>query len=539
MSRSGFNYRWIVPCRTMFVAVLVALVVAVAGGLGGCGSGSPASSGSASSSATGAPVAGGTLTVGIQPTTTFDPYFTSTTGDILVDHQLYNWLVNLDAQNQPVPELATAWKMSADGKTWTFTIREGVKFTNGTPLTAADVVYSFNRMRDPKLGAATASVYAGIGSITAPDATHVVFTLKTPNPEFVKDCADYHAGILSKSVKDPSKEWIGTGPFMIKQYTAEDRVILVRNPNYWGKDESGTQLPYLDGITFLLQKDTASMVSGLSGGQIDFVPDLTVELAQQVKADTNLKVLTSPSNFHFLVHLRCDKGHPAADPRVRLALRMGTDYQGLIDLVRPGYAELGNGTIVGPVYGSYYWNNTPKYDPEGAKKLLAEAGYAQGYTINLYVMQYIDANALATVWKEQMKKIGVTVNINSIPEAIYYADSGNASWLKCDFGVTNWAQRSTPAAYFNVAYITGSAWNESHWSDPEFDGVVKAINSELDATKRADLYHKAQQILWERGPVVTLIHENAVAGAISKLNGVTLPGDMNSTRFETAYLAAK
>lgn len=514
--------------------LVVILALAVTVGLCACGDGSSSSSESPSPAEA---VSGGEVRVGILAPTTFDPHFAVAPAEILINHQVYDWLVTLDGQNEPVPSLATEWSMSSDGKTWTFTLRDDAKFSNGTPLTAADVVYSFDRMRDKKLGAATASLYSGIKKIKAVDPTHVVFTLGTANAEFVKDTADYHAAILSKAVKDPAKEWVGSGPFSIKQYKTEDRVVLAKNPYYWGKDANGEQLPYLDGLTFYISPDSGSSVDGLVGGQIDFVPDLSSELAANVQADPNLKVLSSPSNFHFLVHLRSDGDQPVSDPKVRLALRMGTDYQGLIDLVRPGLAEVGNGTIVGPVYGDYYWDHTPTYDPEGAKKLLAEAGYSDGFKMKLYALQYLDAGAFAVAWKEQMSKIGVTVDIESVPSDVYYADSGDASWLSCDYGITNWANRATPVVYFNLSLVTGAAWNESHWSDSKFDSVVKAINAELDSAKRAELYHQAQQILWERGPVVTLVHENSVAGQTAKLSGVTLPPDMNQTLFVNAHLA--
>ena len=511
------------------IGILAVVLVAV---LGACGGGTATTTDSSPAATT-----GGVLRIGTLAPTTFDPHFAVAPSEILINHQVYDWLVTLDGQNEPVPSLATDWTMSKDGKTWTFTLRDDAKFSNGTPLTADDVVYSFDRMRDKKVGTATVSLYADIKKIEAVDPMHVVFTLSTANPEFVKDAADYHAAILSKDVNDPAKEWVGSGPFVIKEYKTEDRVILDKNPNYWGKDADGNQLPYLDGLTFFISPDTGSMVDGLAGGQLDFVPDLSSELATKVQADQTLKVLSSPSNFHFLVHLRSDTNQPVKDPNVRKALRMGTDYQGLIDLVRPGLAEVGNGTIVGPVYGDYYWDHTPTYDPEGAKQLLAGAGYPNGFTMKLYAMQYLDAPAFAVAWQEQMAKIGVKVNIESVPSDVYYADKGDASWLTCDYGITNWANRATPVVYFNLSLITGALWNEAHWSDAEFDSLTKQINSELDATKRADLYHQAQELLWERGPSVVLVHENSVAGQTAKLSGVTLPPDMNQTLFATGRLA--
>jgi peptide/nickel transport system substrate-binding protein len=516
------------------VALLIAAIGVVSAT--GCGSSgtSSGSSSSASATAASAPAFGGVVRYGISAPTTLDPHFTSNTPELKITQQMYSWLTVLDNNNEPTPSVATAWEMSPNGKTWTFTIRSDVKFNDGSPLTVDDVVYSFNRMRDPKIGAATVTLFKGVKSIEAPDATHVVFNVNPGDAEFAKEVADYHAGILSQNVKDPATEFVGSGPFMIQKYVPEDRIIMVKNPYYWGKDDSGQQLPYLDGITFIISPDTGSLVDGLLGGQVDFVPDLSYELAQKVKTDPNMQLVTGKTNWSLEVHLRCDKGRPAADPRIRKALRMGTDYQGLVDLVRPGLADVGNGTVVGPTYGAYYWDQAPKYDPEGAKKLLAEAG-ASDFTMKLYTQTAFDAIGLATAWKEQMAKIGVTVNIQAVPATVYYADSGEAAWLSCDYGVTDWAHRPIPAIYFDMSYVTDAPWPESHWSDAEFDKTVAAIHAELDPTKRAELYHQAQQILWERGPVVMFCHEDFVAGAVGTLKGIVVPPDGNQVQFAKVY----
>lgn len=521
---------------TLLTLSVVALV-AIAIGVSACGgssatSTSPAASGSA---AAGEPVVGGTLNVGIQPTGEMDPMFTNTMSQLKVNQQVYSWLVRLSAKWEVVPDIATEWKSSADAKTWTFTIRNDAKFNNGDPVTADDVVYSYNRARDPKLGTAMVSIYKNITSVTSPDATHVVFKMKAPNPEFPKDAADFHAAILSKSVKDPGTEFVSSGPFVIKEYKAEDRIVLARNPYYYGKDANGTQLPYLDSVVYHIVPDTGSLIDGLVGGQLDMVQDLTVPQADRVKADPNLQLFVSLANTAYTLHMRSDAGHPAADPKVRLALRMGTDYQGLADLVRPGLTTVGNGTIVGPLYGAYYWDHTPAYDPEGAKKLLAEAGKSD-LKMTVYVADDADMPAFATAWQAQMKKIGVTVDLQVLPPDVYYG-TGKQSWLEGDFGVTTWVTRATPLVFWQFSYVTGAIWNEGHWSDPEFDAIVAKIGSEVDNAKRAELYQQAQQILWERGPFIILAMPKGVTGATKKLMNFVPWPDGNLSLLDEVWLA--
>ncbi len=508
---------------------LVTVVVLLAG----CGSGGSATT--VTTNGSGSVQTGGTLSVATEPATNRDPAFASARSDILINQQVYDWLVEVGDNSQLLPELATAWD-SSDGKTWNFTLRSDVKFSNGTPFTADDVVYTFNRLRDAKVGSPLVSLLANVMDVTAVDATHVRFALKDANPEFPSDTADYHAAILSKTVADPATQWVGTGPFTIATYAAEDRAVLKRNPTFWRKDDRGQQLPYLDEIDFIFSPDLAGQVSSLQGGQVQFVAGLTSELVATIKTDSKLQVITGPSSaFHYVIHMRSDAGHPAADVRVRQALQLGTDHQGLIDQVRPGLAVVGNGTPVGPAYGDYYLNQLPTFDTAQAKKLLADAGFANGLTITLYAQNALEVPAIATVWQQQMKAIGVTVNIQTEPADVYYGD-GDTSWLKVDFGITEWGARATPNTYFNAAYVTGAAYNESHWSDPAFDTLVTQIDSELDRTKRIELYKQAQQILIERGPVIVPFFETAAAGASAKLAGVALAPDWSRTLFRNAYL---
>ncbi len=378
MRRSRLRSAPIDSCFVTTVrARLPAAVLATALLSAGCGSGGSGTSSSTSGGGTGGIQTGGILKVATEPATNRDPAFASARADILINQQVYDWLVEIGQNNELLPGLATGWE-SADGKVWTFTLRSDVKFSNGTPFTADDVVYTFDRLRDPEVGSPGVSLYANVTAIEAVDATHVRFTLKDANPEFPSDVADYHAAVLSRGVKDPAAEWVGTGPFTIASYSAENQAILKKNPGYWMKDDQGRQLPYLDEIQFIFSPDAAGQVEALRGDQVQFVAGLTSELVDSIKTDAKLKVITGPASaFHYVIHMRSDAGRPAADPRVRKALQLGTDHQGLIDQVRPGLAVVGNGTPVGPAYGDYYLDQAPVFDPAQAKKLLADAGIRQ------------------------------------------------------------------------------------------------------------------------------------------------------------------
>jgi peptide/nickel transport system substrate-binding protein len=417
---------------------------------------------------------------------------------------------------------------------WVFTLREGVVFHDGNPLTAADVVFSFDRLRDPEVGTPTVSLHENVKNVEALDELRVQFTLEVPNPEFPADAGDYHAAVVSKDSDAASGTFIGSGPFVLESYDPEDRAVLTRNPAYWLDASDGEPLPYLDGITFIFSPDPNGQVAALQGDELQFVPGLSAELAAQVEGDSSLRLIKNPSNMHFVIHMRSDEGRSTADLRVRRALMLGTDHQAIADAVRPGLALVGNGTPVGPAYEAYYLDRTPAQDQAKAKELLAEAGFGDGLSITLYAQTSADVPAIATVWQEQMKQIGVEVEIQSIPPDVYYGE-GDASWLEVDFGITDWGTRAVPLNYFKLAYVTGALYNESHWSDPEFDELTARIESELDDAARAELYKQAQEILIERGPVIVPYVVEAAAGVSGAVDGIVLASDWPRTLLRGAH----
>ena len=220
------------PGAMLVLAFVLALTFAVVG----CGS--DESGGGESPSAAAAPTVGGTLNVGMQPGNgQYDPVMMAgSVGDILLVCQVQENLVYLAQDFSVMPWLAKSWD-SPDGKTWTFVLQEGVTFSNGEAFTSEDVIYSFERLQSKE--SPMAGVYANIKEVVADSPTQVTFNLKAVDSEFPSSLTDYRAKMLCKTVADPMTELVGTGPFMLESYAAEDRAVLKKNPTYWLKDESG------------------------------------------------------------------------------------------------------------------------------------------------------------------------------------------------------------------------------------------------------------------------------------------------------------
>ena len=476
--------------------------------------------------------AGGTLVIGTQPLTNLDPHFATSVADIQLLEQVYEHLTYIGASNRPVPDLASSWE-SADGRTWTFTLREGARFSSGKLVTSRDVVASFDRLRDPGLGSPAAALYGNIREVQDLDARRVRFLLAETNPEFASDVGDYHAAILPAGTADPARDRVGSGPFRIDSYLPGRQVVLKRNPHYNRKDPSGAALPYLEEVRMSFALEMDGQVEALRGGELGYVGGLTTELVKNLADSRGVKILSVDSNMHWAIRLRSDRG-PAADNRVRQAFKLATSHQSLVDSIRPGLASVGNGfTPVGPAYGRYHLVRPPFADLAKARKLLAQAGYPDGLQIVLHAQDQLDAVSIATVWKQQLARIGVEVAIRVIPSEQYYGEGED--WLKVDFGITDWGARATPVSYFKLAYATGAPWNETHWSDPAFDALIARIDREMHEGRRVGLYHQAQEILIERGPLIVPYFVKAVAGVRSDLQGVSLASDWPRTRFRDAY----
>jgi peptide/nickel transport system substrate-binding protein len=317
----------------------------------------------------------------MQPIVMTDPAFISSDPEILVANHVYDYLVDVSVDNTIVPRLATEWIISEDGLEYEFKLVEGVTFHDGAAFTAEDVVWTFNRLRDPNGDFPTGDLYSNIASIEAISEYEVLFTLQEPNPFFLYDLSDNHALVLNAGTADASVRFNGTGPFKVVSYNVEDRITLEANPDYF---ISG--VPRLSGLEIIFFNEQAVMVEALRGGLVDlvFLASAT-DLYTSIQGEPGLNLMEVSTNQFDLVRLRADRP-PGNDPRVIQALKYATDREVIYQLVVQGYGSIGRDSPIGPLYTQYYSEETPlpKRNIELAKKLLAEAGYGEGLNLDLH-----------------------------------------------------------------------------------------------------------------------------------------------------------
>lgn len=471
----------------------------------------------------------GTLRVAFQSLVQTDPALISSDSEVFVANAVFDYLVDIDPlSSQPIPRLASEWAMSEDGRTYTFTLHEGVSFHDGSPLTAQDVVWTFDRLRDPAAEYATASLYGNITAIEASGDLEVTFILTNPNPFFLYDLSDNHALIIKDGTTEAT-DFNGTGPFVVDDYSPEDRITLSANPNYFVDGQ-----PALANVEIIFFSDETAMVDALRGGQVDLVMRLSTPLFESLKEVDGIETVDIPTNGFDLVRLRADR-EPGSDPRVIQAMKLATDREAILELIQQGYGAVGNDSPIGPLYEAYFDPSVqpPARDVAAARALLAEAGYPNGLNLTLHAPNTGGRPDLATVLKEQWAEAGINIEISIEPEEVYYGENG---WLEVDLGITGWGSRPYPQFYLDTMLVTGAVWNESHFADAEFDALAATAGTSLDEAERVEAYAQIQALLAERGPVI-IPYYFPVFGAISdQFTGFQLEAFPGRTDLQTIRL---
>lgn len=435
----------------------------------------------------------GVLKVSAFPIKQTDPAKISSDSEVLIANHVYDYLVDVNAENKIVPRLAIDWARSEDGLVYTFQLAKNVTFHDGSKFTAEDVVWTYRRLRDTE-GLPTTDLYANIESIEALSDYEVQFTLKNTNPFFLYDLSDNHALIMKAGTEDP-ENFNGTGPFIVEDYNPEDRIVMKANPDYFVEG-----LPQLSGLTIIFFNEEAAAADAIRGGQIDLTMDLTTPLYESLSQEEDLNAFDIATNQFAAVRLRTDI-EPGNDPKVVQAFKLATDREAIFNVVQQGYGAVGRDSPIGPLFSDYYTEDTPlpDRDPERARELLAEAGYEDGLDVELNLLDTLNFPDLAVVLKEQWAEAGINAEIVTLPESVYY---GEGKWLDVPLGITGWGHRPYPQFYLDVMLACDAKWNETRFCDQTMDELIHTAGTTLDENERIEAYHEIQRIMIDRGPMI-------------------------------------
>lgn len=452
-----------------------------------------------------------------------DPVWTDANVDIWVSSSIYDTPLLPTSDGLGVQAgIASKWVTEENGMTLTLTLRDGVKFSDGTPLKASDVKFSLDRASNPKNGA-WAEMLGSVESIAATEPGTVVLKLKRPDPTLIPALAMFNTGIFcqakyeatpGKDDKERAEKFaehpLGTGPFMLAEWQRNQRMLLKRNPHYWGKDKDGVQLPYLDEIEFQIIPDDSTRLLKLKAGEIhgsEFIPFSRVK---ELQADPNLRMELWPSTAITAYGMFCGEKlkdgtpNPMANQKFRQALNYATNKDAIIAITTQGLGKkmqsfMSSVTplniLAGPVYD---------YDLTKAKALMAESGVPQGTTLTC---QFIAGNQNhinnLTAMQQMWAQIGVKLVLQPLDNPTRVAKYRNEDYQINAGGWTDdIADPSEITSYY--AYYPTVHNVHTQWQDARVNELFEMSQREIDVTKRRAQYKELQERFIAAAPIIFL-----------------------------------
>jgi peptide/nickel transport system substrate-binding protein len=516
-------------------AAAVGAVAAFGSVASACGSSSSESSASPSASAASGPKKGGALRVGIgggSAKDTLDAQISTTETQIDYQFLIYDSLMGWDPEHKIVMLLAEEYSPNADGSVHTVKLKSGLTFHDGSPVNADAVVYSFNRILDPKTAAAGKDQLKGLtaSGIKKIDDLTVEFTLDKPNVIFYEALAYYNNAVVPIDYAPKGADGaIGSGPWVVTSFSPGQQLELKANPDYFG------DVPYLDTLTLISFADPTAKLNALLGGTVDYMTLLDSAQVGTMQATPGFKVLEAKTGGWNPFTMRVDT-KPFDDEKVRQAFRLIVDRQQMIDQAKGGYSWLGN-DMYSP-FDPGYAKDLPQrvQDLEQAKSLLKSAGYDNNLTVELICSTATGAGDVqaAQVFAQQAKGAGVKVHVKQVDPSVFYGDD----YLKWVFAMDFWGYRNyLPQA--SIGSYPGGVWNETHWDDPEWIKLYDEAMKTVDDTKRNELITQASTIEYDKGGYIIYQFNKLLDAYTDKLGGA-IPDNWgaeaaNKLRFNLMY----
>lgn len=434
-----------------------------------------------------------------------DPVKYTGTYESQIIYQVCDTVVNYNKElSEIVPGLATDWKISDDGMEYTFTIRDDVyfqpgKYQDGRKMTAEDVAYNMNRSAKES----AMNRLDMLDHAEAIDDTHVKATLKAPSAVFLTALTNAGNAVVPKEeVEGWGDEFgnhlVGTGPYAMEKFELDRQTTLKKNDKYFLGE------PNLDTVVFKVITDANQEVNALRTGDVDIATQLTGETVKLVAEDETVNLLQKPGIQISYAYFNMKNG-PTADPKVREALIKAVNYEELA----AGVFQYGEGESACLPLPKASWGydpaveaDVPAYDPEGAKELLAEAGYGDGFTLNMYITNETFRQKAATILQSYWQQIGVDLKINTV-EWGTFSETGSKG--KADVFAMAWSWYPDPYFFFDKMFATsaiGTLGNGQSYSNPEVDKLLAEALVVTDQNERAEIYKQALKLITKDNPGV-------------------------------------
>ncbi|MFM1654316.1 ABC transporter substrate-binding protein [Brevibacillus sp. B_LB10_24] len=463
--------------------------------------------------------------------TDLDPAYISGVPTSRIANLLFDHLVRYDKDGQVVGQLAEKWETSEDGKTWTFYLHEGVKYHDGSDLTAEDVKFNFDRIKDPQTASPRASDLEIIDSIEAKDQTTLVFHLKEPFAAFIDKCIIINPTLIAspKALKEYGKDFtshpVGTGPYKFKEWVTGDKVVLEANPDYY------LGAPETKQVVFRVMPDPMTAMIEMENGGLDILQKVLPTEADRIKASDKIS-LEEAKDYNIRWIFFNENIAPFDDQKVRQALTYAVDRAAIHQSLLAGVADLANG-FQPEISWAYEPDTTPyTYDVEKAKSLLKEAGWVDAdgdgivekdgkkLTVELNVPngRYLMDKEIMEAVQNQWKQIGVEPKMNIVEWGKYVENV----LAKDKYGVYMLGlsqDNPEPVMFLDMQFHSKGSNNTSNYKNEKVDKLLEEARTVVDLNKRKQLYSEAQKLIADDFPVIPLYSEYNLLAVSKKVEG--------------------
>jgi len=477
---------------------------------------------------------GGTL-VYVLPSdiVSFDPHATRELVSGVVNAQMFDYLTRLDENGQAQPSLAKSWEISEDNLTWTFHLQEGVTFHDGTPLTAEAVKINLDRILSPDSTLPSKRLLTGIQEVNAIDDSTLEIVTEFPFGPLPQNLSHYSLGIISPAAlekyddQELAQHPVGSGPFKFVSYTPSESIVLERNEDYWNG------APYLDEVIFKPVPEPATRVVMLETGEADVVTKIPAVEVERLSAVEGIRVDVVPFNRVFYVMLHNQKP-PTDNVLVRQALNYAIDKEAIAQNVFQGLVKPATGPISSKVFG---YAETPRYEynPEKARELLAEAGYADGLTLTFLVPQgrYLGGEEAATLIQAYLADVGVTAEMEVLEWAAYLDEIDKPpEEARFHMAFIGFSPSTNDAdwmlfTHYHCDSMAPASNNSTYTCDPELDELLEAGRFTIDPEERKAIYAQVLERIVSSARDIYLFEEAQITGVSANVHGlVYLPVEL-------------
>ena len=476
------------------------------------------------------------ISVGLQAAiTSIDPHYHNLSPNNSLLRHIYEPLIWRDPNGRLVPSLATSWK-ALDDLTWEVKLRRNVKFHDGSAFTAADVIATFKRVPNvPNSPSSMATFVKPIVDAKAPDPYTLILKTATPHYLMPSDLASVY--IIPKHVAETAttedfnsgKAAIGTGPYKFVEYVPNNRIVMKANYGYWGGEE-----PW-DKVTFKILSNPAARVAALLSGDVQLIETVPTSDIAKLSADRYFNLADKVSNRVIYAHLYQYKDKAAApfvtakdgsplgknpflDARVRKALSIAIDREAIDSRIMEKRAVPAGQLLADNFFGTSRKLKAPRYDPEGAKKLLAEAGYPNGFALTIFGTndRYINDSKIAQAIAQFYSRIGLDAKVDTMPSSVYFtrATKGDFGYMLLGWGTESMEQGSSLRSLLATKDSAKGmgVTNRAHYSNPEMDKALAEALETLDDKKREGLIQKAAEIAMDDTGLIPIHFEVSTWG---------------------------